>query len=333
MERPCILIIDDDPGLRKTLADIVRYRGFDTFTAGSGAEGLTLLREHPFSLAIIDLGLPDISGMEVLERVRTDFPLTTVIILTGNASLDTAIEATNRGAFSYVLKPYDLDQLMVNIRRAIEWQRTENALRVSEERFRKIFEEGPLGMALADREGRFVKVNEMLCRMLGCSAEELTSLTFADITHPDDKDRGLEDSLKLTRGEVPCCRTQKRYIRKGGDNLWVQLTISMIRDNLREPLYFLVMVEDITRRKRVEEERERLIDELQEALVRVKTLTGMLPICACCKKIRDDKGYWNQLETYISEHSEVLFSHGYCRDCLKKSYEELEALKKVMPPL
>lgn len=70
------------------------------------------------------------------------------------------------------------------------------------------------------------------------------------------------------------------------------------------------------------EERERLILELQEALAKVKTLSGFFPICASCKKIRDDKGYWEQIETYVSEHSEALFTHSICPECAKKLYPE-----------
>lgn len=73
-------------------------------------------------------------------------------------------------------------------------------------------------------------------------------------------------------------------------------------------------------RKRLEAEKERLIADLQVALSNVRRLTGLLPICMHCKKIRDDKGYWNQLEAYISEHSEVAFSHGLCPECRKKYY-------------
>jgi hypothetical protein len=72
----------------------------------------------------------------------------------------------------------------------------------------------------------------------------------------------------------------------------------------------------------LEEEREKLIAELQEAVNNIKTLSGMLPICASCKKIRDDKGYWTQIEAYVSEHSEAEFSHGICPDCAKKLYPE-----------
>ncbi|MBF0559677.1 MAG: CHASE domain-containing protein [Nitrospirae bacterium] len=80
------------------------------------------------------------------------------------------------------------------------------------------------------------------------------------------------------------------------------------------------LTHEIMERKQVETEREKLIVELQEALAKVKQLTGLLPICASCKNIRDDKGYWNQIEVYISEHSETEFSHGICPDCAKKLY-------------
>jgi hypothetical protein len=80
------------------------------------------------------------------------------------------------------------------------------------------------------------------------------------------------------------------------------------------------MLEDISERRRAAEERERMIDELKEALANVKTLRGLIPICASCKKIRDDKGYWSQVEVYVRDRSEAEFSHGICPDCMKKLY-------------
>lgn len=75
-------------------------------------------------------------------------------------------------------------------------------------------------------------------------------------------------------------------------------------------------------RKRALEDREQLILQLQKALTEVKQLSGLLPICASCKKIRDDKGYWNQIESYIRDHSGVEFSHGICPECMKKLYPD-----------
>jgi len=80
---------------------------------------------------------------------------------------------------------------------------------------------------------------------------------------------------------------------------------------------------EITDRKRVELERERLIAELQEALAKVRTLSGLLPICAHCNKIRDDRGHWTRVESYVSAHSQAKFSHGICPDCLRREYPEV----------
>ena len=76
-------------------------------------------------------------------------------------------------------------------------------------------------------------------------------------------------------------------------------------------------------RKKAEELREKLIADLQKAANEIKTLSGFIPICASCKKIRDDKGYWEQIETYIMERSDAEFSHGLCPECLKKLYPDL----------
>lgn len=85
---------------------------------------------------------------------------------------------------------------------------------------------------------------------------------------------------------------------------------------------------DIERRKQTEKEKERLIQELQRALDEVKTLSGLIPICAQCKKVRDDKGYWSQIESYIHEHSDADFSHGICPDCAEYLYPGIDLYKK-----
>ncbi|OQX19697.1 MAG: hypothetical protein BWK76_03810 [Desulfobulbaceae bacterium A2] len=120
MKKSVILIIDDDSYVRKVLTDILEFRGYEILTAKDGAEGLSLLPGNTVDLALIDIGLPDISGLDVLSRIKSDYPFTAAIILTGNATLESAIESTNRGAFSYLQKPYEIDQLMLQIKRAIE---------------------------------------------------------------------------------------------------------------------------------------------------------------------------------------------------------------------
>jgi PAS domain S-box-containing protein len=108
---------------------------------------------------------------------------------------------------------------------------------------------------------------------------------------------------------------------KDGRTVWLEVN--------KQPYYLkgaiagvIGAARDITMRVNLEQEREKLIADLQDALAKIKTLKGMLPICASCKKIRDDKGYWNQIEAYVSEHSEAEFTHAICPECAQKLYPQ-----------
>ena len=96
-KRERYLIIDDDPNIRVTLSDILKIKGYEPYTAKNGAEGLAFLKQSSVNLAMIDLGLPDMSGLELLSKIKANSPFLEAIILTGNASLESAIEATNMG--------------------------------------------------------------------------------------------------------------------------------------------------------------------------------------------------------------------------------------------
>jgi ABC-type phosphate/phosphonate transport system substrate-binding protein len=104
--------------------------------------------------------------------------------------------------------------------------------------------------------------------------------------------------------------------------LMIVITLYVIRLNHRLTVSQNGLNDELTERRRIEAERERLIAELNDALNKVKTLKGLLPICASCKKIRDDKGYWNQIEEYIEDHSDAQFTHGICPECKKKLYPD-----------
>jgi PAS domain S-box-containing protein len=130
----------------------------------------------------------------------------------------------------------------------------EAALRESEERFRRVFEEGPLGLALVGRDYRFLKVNSALCQMVGYPEAELVQKTFAEITHPDDVRADVELAEQLFKREIPSYRMQKRYQKKNGEFIWINLTRSIISGPDGQPLHGIAMVEDITESKRAQEE-------------------------------------------------------------------------------
>ncbi len=126
-------------------------------------------------------------------------------------------------------------------------------LRESEERFRLTIDEAPIGMALVALDGRFVRVNHRLCESVGYSRAELERLRFQDITHPEDLDKDVALSAQLARGEIPRVQLDKRYIRKDGSIVPVQLTASLLHGHGGEPRYFITQIEDISERKRAEE--------------------------------------------------------------------------------
>jgi two-component system cell cycle sensor histidine kinase/response regulator CckA len=139
------------------------------------------------------------------------------------------------------------------------------ALRESEERFRRVFDEGPIGLALVGEDLRIARPNAWLCRTLGYTEAELMGMSIDELTHPDDRATELELSQRLFQDEIPLFKIQKRLVKRNGDIIWGNLVASVIRDQEGVPLYGLGMLEDITQRKRAEEEREKLQAQLMEA--------------------------------------------------------------------
>ncbi len=112
------------------------------------------------------------------------------------------------------------------------------------------------------------------------------------------------------------------YPQVGGRERYLIFDASPVFNRENRIVAAIETLQDITDLKRVEEERERLNIKLQDALDKIKTLSGLIPICAGCKKIRDDRGYWNQLEEYLEQHSDASFSHGLCPECFQKFFPD-----------
>ena len=206
-------------------------------------------------------------------------------------------------------------------------QQAEKALRKSEGKYRTLVENVGVGIIIM-QDMHFVFANTPVQKNMGLSPE--VTLEQADpfaFIHPDDRDMVFARQKARTRNEkVPRSYTFQ-WLQPNGKAIWLEATDVLIEWNGRPAT--LNFVTDITERKHMEAERDLLIDELQHALSEVKTLSGLLPICANCKKIRDDSGYWTQVEKYIQENSQAEFSHSICPDCIKVLYPELAARKEA----
>jgi PAS domain-containing protein len=116
-------------------------------------------------------------------------------------------------------------------------------------------------------------------------------------------------------------------VKSDGTQFWARLEATAARDEGGAPV-LRVVLSDITDRKRAEAALQEKVEELRQALDQIKTLSGILPICMHCKKIRDDKGSWNRMEIYIRDRTEAEFSHGICPECMKKLYPEVRGMRR-----
>jgi PAS domain S-box-containing protein len=179
-------------------------------------------------------------------------------------------------------------------------------------------------MYLFDQSGKFKRWNMNFEKVTGFSAEQLVLMSPLDFIATEDKSRVKEAIDTVFRDGW--ADVEAGFSTGDGRVLPYLFTGYRFTQDL---LNYLVGIGlNISDRVRVEQERESLIASLQESLKKVKQLSGFLPICASCKKIRDDEGYWNQIEWYIREHSEVEFSHGICPDCARKLYPNLKFPKR-----
>jgi diguanylate cyclase (GGDEF)-like protein/PAS domain S-box-containing protein len=152
--------------------------------------------------------------------------------------------------------------IIASVRDISERKRVEEALRQSDERFAGAFELAAIGMTIVSPEGRYLKVNRALCEMVGYAADELLGMTFQDITHPDDLASDLEHTRQVLAGEIQTYQLEKRYFHRSGAIVWVLLSVSLVRDNKANPLYFISQIQDINDRKREEQATLRRTAEL-----------------------------------------------------------------------
>ncbi len=188
----------------------------------------------------------------------------------------------------------------------------------SEARYRLLFENSMDGILLTSPDGRIFDANPSACSILGRTREQIIAAGRDGLIDTSDPNLPrLIEERKLTgnaHGEL--------VARHPDGTLFPIEMSSVVFPDARGNQFTCMILRDISRRKQAEAERERLIAELQEALGKVKLLSGLLSICASCKKIRDEQGHWEHLEIYIRNRSAADFSHGLCPECIQKLYPQ-----------
>jgi diguanylate cyclase (GGDEF)-like protein/PAS domain S-box-containing protein len=265
-----ILIVDDDESARRSLRLIFEKKGYEVETAGTGREAIERAQGRFFNLALLDIRLPDMEGIELLAPLKEMHPDMAVILVTGYASLKTAVQALNDGASGYITKPLNVDEvlskagdvfekqrLVVENRRLFqaaqrelaERKRAEEALRESEEKYRGLFEASPVGIEMSDLEGNVFASNQSMLELTGYTPEELQTVKLGDTyVDPDEYKRLLKALQK--NGEVR--DWEARLKRKDGTVYFALLNVDQLELGGRKVI--LTTARDITERKQAEEE-------------------------------------------------------------------------------
>ena len=181
------------------------------------------------------------------------------------------------------------------------------------------FDTIPDFISIISRDYTFIRVNRSLSDFLSVQPQELIGRSCYEVMHG----RTSPWPECPHRRAIVEDRVVTKEICDPHAGLPLMVTCSPFHDERGQIVGSVHVARDISAQKRADEAREKLIAELQGALSQVRLLSGMLPICASCKKIRDDRGYWQQIEEYIRDHSEAEFSHGICPGCVEKLYPEM----------
>lgn len=308
----------------------------DCFVEGKGLTPFKRISEYIISLILL-------ASMALLVRKRKEFDRP-VLVLVVWSIIATIISEL---AFTFYISVYGLSNLVGHLFKIISFYLIYKAiietgltkpynllwrnLKLSEERLREERDraQGYLDVAgvmllVIGLDQKVRLINKKGCEVLGYDEKEIVGKNWVDHFLPEHAREDVKAVFsKIISGEIePFEYFENDVLTKMGEKRTIAWHNAVIKDGTGKIIATLSSGEDITERKRAEEEREKIIRELKEALTKVKTLSGMLPICASCKKIRDDKGYWTQIEAYIRDHSEAEFSHGICPECMKRLYPD-----------
>ncbi|SDS22160.1 two-component system sensor histidine kinase StyS [Pseudomonas oryzae] len=304
-DRPHVLLVEDHAEMRHLIARSLACE-FEVTCAADGQEGLALMRQTPPpDLVITDLMMPELSGEQLVRRMREEPGLMQIPVLVLSARADEELRMTLLAELvqDYVTKPFFIPELLSRVRNLVMTRRARLALqqelethnadlvelirelissrqalqrsleaeRKSERRWRAIHENSAVGIAVVDLEWHFVSANPAFCRMLGYSQEELVGRQVLDITHPDDREITGLRLQQLLDGRLKTYHHQKRFLHKNGRSLWTRSSVSVIPESGDTPPLLIGVVEDIDERKRAEYS----LEQARSELARVMRMTAM----------------------------------------------------------
>ena len=258
---PDILIVDDEPAIRDLLCEQLRSQGYTITTSSDGHSAMAELEQRQYDLVLLDIGLPDVDGFEVLQHLERHAPSTEVVVITGKASIESAVEALRRGAYSYLRKPFSREELLRTTANAIEHRqlardrnRSEQELRESESRFRTLVENSLIGISIIQKS-KAIYHNPQQRQLIDAIAPSFTEQPSKHV-HPDDLEKVTRLLENLLSGKIESAETDFRFSPSGtidnfADTRWVRCRASHFKYLGEDAL--LLNTLDITRAKELEQ--------------------------------------------------------------------------------
>jgi len=267
-KKTSILVVDDEPGLLQIYSDILRHEGYEVWEASTGQEGLQAARERRPDVVLLDVILPDLSGMEVCRQIKADPALLDVFVVLnsgGATSVAHKVDGLETGADDYLVKPLDTVEFLARLRTIVRLRNTTAALRASEQRHRRLVEILPDAVWLIDLQGQVLAVNPRGVEMLGYAIPgELLKRTVFDLTRPRDRER-LRADLATTLETGTLRNAEHLLLRKTGEAFPVEISAAVAAGAEGQPSGIVLVARDTTERKRAEEQIQLLADAVQSS--------------------------------------------------------------------
>ena len=213
--------------------------------------------------------------------------------------------------------------VLLTLRDITKRKQVEEALQHSAKQYLFLFNSIRDAILVADNNRTIIDCNPAFLDLFGYSKEAALGKQTLSMYENEEEFRQMGTAIKDHYGDPGFLYTV-RYQKEDGSVFPGETNVFYLKNDTGTIVGFIGLIRDITERKLAQEQQDRLIADLQKTLAEVKTLRGFLPICSYCKKIRDDNGYWSQIEAYIRDHSEAEFSHGICEECAKKYYPDID---------
>ncbi|MEE4357519.1 MAG: ATP-binding protein [Desulfococcaceae bacterium] len=324
-----VLIVDDEKE-NLTSFKYLFEDYYDIYTAESADEGFEIITKNEIHVVISDQRMPNITGVEFLEKVLHAFPNTVRMILTGYSDIDAVINAINKGKVYYFFsKPWDDYEMKLIIDNALEAIALKKQLKTQEERYRATFEQAGVGIAHLDARGNFLKVNHQYCSISDYSETELLSMTVCELIQ-NDADAVRADIQKILADPGRIIKNEKKILTKHQCPVWIRMTLSLLQHPEEDKNYILSIIEDISSRKKAEQEMEtahRMKSEFIANMTHeIRTpLNAIIGFSGILRSSTEDRNQQEYLDTVISSGNALL---GLMNDILDLS--KMQAGKMLM---